>query len=721
MGVSVLAKIKKKIKNNQIVISCKLEGIEAVNQAELACINAPVTYGFAPVSVSGKKLVFSMPNYMPVAAWLANPLDRAGFYRIVFRVLDVIYAVNSNNLNINNLDIRPDSIYLDNSMSQIFFVYYPIANGERFNNNIISLFYELVNCAIPAFPEDDYKAEFFNYLAKQPVVSVTDMLKFSKAAAPGVYDRLDNLNLRFGGDGVDPDETVLFDEAPVILSKNNRNASLTEELETTIYLDDEAPAPAPSFEQPAYATPAAPAVDPDATVLLDEDEIQVPNYQPVYAEPAAPAAPAVDPDATVLLDEDEIQVPNYQPAYAEPTPAPVEEEYDPEATVMLDEDEVQIPAAPVYEAPQPTYEEPAPAPVEEEYDPEATVMLDEDEVQIPAAPVYEAPQPAYEEPAPAPVEEEYDPEATVMLDEDEVQIPAAPVYEVPQPAYEEPAPAPVEEEYDPEATVILDESEVQIPEPAPVEDTYDPEATVILEPEVQEAPAEEAYDPEATTILEPEIPEVPAEEPDVDATTILQPEIPAEESDVDATTILQPEIPAEEPEVDATTILEPEIPENPAPQPQPSDETVPLDVYAAEEKDEEGSVLYEAPQTEEQQRPEKSEYNSGDTVLLSDIPQRRAFLILPKRNIEVEVTGSKFVVGADDSCCDLKIDNTSISRMHLTIKNDSDEFYAVDNGSTNGTLFNGIPMKKGEPVKLSDLDRLVLANEIVDIKIVEEK
>ena len=54
--------------------------------------------------------------------------------------------------------------------------------------------------------------------------------------------------------------------------------------------------------------------------------------------------------------------------------------------------------------------------------------------------------------------------------------------------------------------------------------------------------------------------------------------------------------------------------------------------------------------------------------------------------------------------------------VQLTVINENGVYYAIDNGSTNGTTLNGNKMEPGMRYQLKDDDRLILANEIVDFK-----
>ena len=115
------------------------------------------------------------------------------------------------------------------------------------------------------------------------------------------------------------------------------------------------------------------------------------------------------------------------------------------------------------------------------------------------------------------------------------------------------------------------------------------------------------------------------------------------------------------------------------------------------------------------------ETNSGNTVLLTQ-PQRirKLLLTFPGQNKNVVVEGGEFKIGSDAAYCNFAIQNTSISRVHIFITFDGTDYYVNDKGSTNGTMLNGAPLQKGVPVKLKNYDRLILANEIMNVQILED-
>ena len=108
--------------------------------------------------------------------------------------------------------------------------------------------------------------------------------------------------------------------------------------------------------------------------------------------------------------------------------------------------------------------------------------------------------------------------------------------------------------------------------------------------------------------------------------------------------------------------------------------------------------------------------NIGETTVLSQVhnPMQPVtpFLIRVKTNEKVMLTKPSFRIGKERSFVDYFIaDNTAISRCHAQITNNDGTCYVIDMNSTNHTFVNGIMINSNEQVKLSNGDKVRLANE----------
>lgn len=70
------------------------------------------------------------------------------------------------------------------------------------------------------------------------------------------------------------------------------------------------------------------------------------------------------------------------------------------------------------------------------------------------------------------------------------------------------------------------------------------------------------------------------------------------------------------------------------------------------------------------------------------------------RKIPVDIT--PFTIGKDGANMDLALSNESISRFHATIIYENSGYYIMDNGSTNGTVIEGIKLQPHERAELEN-------------------
>jgi tetratricopeptide (TPR) repeat protein len=233
---------------------------------------------------------------------------------------------------------------------------------------------------------------------------------------------------------------------------------------------------------------AAPAAQPAAKAVVQEESAEIPEIAAVPAAPVAPPAPVAAPEppppppaAKAKLEPAEIEV---APAKPKPEPEPEVQEVD----LSAEWDSLIEEAAPAEEAGSP----PPPAPAK------------------PAKPAAPAP-PAAKKPEPAHVEEFHiaeEPAALAPMEEEAEAAPAIPVEPEPAPAPPKVAPAPPKAKEKPK----------EKPAPPPAKKPVAPEPEFELEQEyelvLEQEPLVPAYDqkpPETPIAVQPPPPPAPAQ------------------------------------------------------------------------------------------------------------------------------------------------------------------------------------------------------------------
>lgn len=256
-----MLKIKIRINNNLLLVSNKLSREEKIDEKEIVLMSNTVIIGFAKIiSSKSKKLKYEIPNCTSIADYISSGIDKHTFYRLLLKFVDVIYAVRSNQLNINNLCLDLNYIFYDNISGEIYFIYRPVINNREFVN-INKFLYDFVLLAKPLY-EDDFKKTFISFLNENVGFDVSNYLNFIQKIYPELIEQSGKLNINqnalqilddcedtvllnnYAGVPKNEDDTVLLSEKEFIVSqqfKNYNDLDMTQPLcgcEDTIVLDN---------------------------------------------------------------------------------------------------------------------------------------------------------------------------------------------------------------------------------------------------------------------------------------------------------------------------------------------------------------------------------------------------------------------------------------------------------------------------------------------------
>ena len=82
-----------------------------------------------------------------------------------------------------------------------------------------------------------------------------------------------------------------------------------------------------------------------------------------------------------------------------------------------------------------------------------------------------------------------------------------------------------------------------------------------------------------------------------------------------------------------------------------------------------------------------------------------------------EIKGSEFKIGKNPENMDMVLNNKSVSRYHAVITHENNTYFIMDNGSTNGTMIEGVMLKPFEKVELGDGSIITLGDEIIQFQL----
>ena len=100
----------------------------------------------------------------------------------------------------------------------------------------------------------------------------------------------------------------------------------------------------------------------------------------------------------------------------------------------------------------------------------------------------------------------------------------------------------------------------------------------------------------------------------------------------------------------------------------------------------------------------------NETMLVSDIliNTNRKLLSLSDKS-DIEITNYPFIIGKLNARADYIFDDKLISRMHLKIYKEGEEFFLEDMNSKNGTYVNEIQLNPYEKRKIEIGDKITIA------------
>ena len=115
--------------------------------------------------------------------------------------------------------------------------------------------------------------------------------------------------------------------------------------------------------------------------------------------------------------------------------------------------------------------------------------------------------------------------------------------------------------------------------------------------------------------------------------------------------------------------------------------------------------------------------SAGETMVLSaDLMQKQMYvqpyLIHIRNNTKIALNKTVFSIGKDVNHADYCImDNSAISRMHANIISRGEEYFVVDNNSTNHTYVNGMMIPSNVEVQITNGARIHFADEEFEFKV----
>lgn len=124
--------------SNSFIVSNRIKYPEVVNQKVYNSINAGLYDGFLRLNLEKFKenrkavLVCCASQLMKLSSFLNNQLGRDEFLDIVIQIIDRIKTCENNLLNINNIELDLDSMFIDANSQTVYTIYWPLVNNQSY-------------------------------------------------------------------------------------------------------------------------------------------------------------------------------------------------------------------------------------------------------------------------------------------------------------------------------------------------------------------------------------------------------------------------------------------------------------------------------------------------------------------------------------------------------------------------------------------------------------
>lgn len=184
-----MAKFKVIERQGQIGIRCKLGSSEAINSNEILYFSQHYIRGLMqPTVEDAGRLFFIGAQGVPLSRFLRTPIGKDHFFMMAAQIMETYKSAVNNGLNPSNIVYDPDSIIIDSSSGELFFVYAAIYGNPPLNGGCAYAM-NLIASGVSYASQEDYNAvvNFMNFVNSNPQFSITATEEYIMNVSPVTY------------------------------------------------------------------------------------------------------------------------------------------------------------------------------------------------------------------------------------------------------------------------------------------------------------------------------------------------------------------------------------------------------------------------------------------------------------------------------------------------------------------------------------------------------
>lgn len=126
-----MAKLKTKIKSDQILVKAKITLDEEISKRELELLQSKSIRGLLKVKHLRKTLLsYSGPCAVSLESYLKKTITKYEFFFIMAQIVDITRKIQSNNLFLNHLILDVRYVYINEMTKEVQFLYIPLLSNH---------------------------------------------------------------------------------------------------------------------------------------------------------------------------------------------------------------------------------------------------------------------------------------------------------------------------------------------------------------------------------------------------------------------------------------------------------------------------------------------------------------------------------------------------------------------------------------------------------------
>lgn len=259
-----MARLSIKQKNDQIIVKRRLNWGEEINEREVQVFKSTLIRGLVRPNVEGKKITYTVPGNQTLRTYLKLGIGKKEFFVIVAQIIELTKKIEKYGLNINNLVLNIQYVYMNNLTKEMHFIYQPVVNKE-ISTSIYAFVNDIAYASVFKLDEDtQFINDFMKFLQNMERYSATEIEQYILKKYPETYKQVKREQ---------PRSTVLHSKA---WSQFQNSGSFSyeedEDIETGLLMGDEDIETGLLMEDEDIETGLLREEDDMETCILDEEE-----------------------------------------------------------------------------------------------------------------------------------------------------------------------------------------------------------------------------------------------------------------------------------------------------------------------------------------------------------------------------------------------------------------------------------------------------------------